>query len=79
MSTDLANIGLNALGSEINLVVTIGNAGPTTIVDAFFSVYLPLQRSSITGIRYFLYPSGISPGVSNQKCINNDSCLVLNP
>ena len=66
MDTALATMGLSALGSEINLVVTIGNAGPTTIGEAFFRVYLPLQRSNVTGMRYFLYPSGITPGVSNQ-------------
>ena len=51
--------GIDAFDTEITLVVTIGNVGPSTIQNATLDVFFPSRLESITGTFSFLYPYDI--------------------
>ena len=59
----LLNEGVDALDTEITLVVAVGNTGPSPIQNATLDVFFPSRLEAITGVFTLLYPYDI---VSNQ-------------
>ena len=51
--------GVTAFDTEVTLVVTVGNQGPSTIQDATLEIFFPSRLESVTGDFTFLYPYDI--------------------